>query len=85
MQGIRSVKYANGKRYEYIRHATSAAVESYDRQERERMKEQCRKASESIPADAFADDVIDDDVGVYYSKPTDVIGLSTLGLHSTEN
>ena len=58
MQGIRSVKYANGKRYEYIRHATSAAIESYDRQERERMKEQCRKASESIPADAFADDVI---------------------------
>ena len=85
MQGIRSVKYANGKRYEYIRHATSAAVESYDRQERERMKEQCRKASESMPADAFADDVIDDDVGVYYSKPTDVIGLSTLGLHSTDN
>ena len=85
MQGIRSVKYANGKRYEYIRHATSAAIESYDRQERERMKEQCRKASESMPADAFADDVIDDDVGVYYSKPTDVIGLSTLGLHSTEN
>ena len=85
MQGIRSVKYANGKRYEYIRHATSAAIESYDRQERERMKEQCRKASESIPADAFADDVVDDDVGVYYSKPTNVIGLSTLGLHSTEN
>lgn len=85
MQGIRSVKYANGKRYEYIRHATSAAIESYDRQQRERMKEQCRKASESMPADAFADDVIDDDVGVYYSKPTDVIGLSTLGLHSTEN
>ena len=85
MQGIRSVKYANGKRYEYIRHATSAAIESYDRQERERMKEQCRKASESMPADAFADDVIDDDVGVYYSKPTHIIGLSTLGLHSTEN
>jgi hypothetical protein len=49
------------------------------------MKEQCRKASELIPANAFADDVIDDDVGVYYSKPTDVIGLSTLGLHSSEN
>jgi len=85
MQGIKSIKYVNGKKYEYIRHATSADVESYDRQERERMKEQCRKASESMPADAFADDVIDDDVGVYYSKPTDVIGLSTLGLHSTDN
>ena len=85
MQGIKSVKYANGKRYEYTRHATFAAVETYDRQERERMKEQCRKAGELIPANAFADDVVDDDVGVYYSKPTDVIGLSTLGLHSSEN
>lgn len=85
MQGIKSVKYANGKRYEYTRHATFAAVETYDRQERERMKEQCRKAGELIPANAFADDVIDDDVGVYYSKPTDVIGLSTLGLHSKDN
>lgn len=85
MTATKSVKYANGKRYEYIRHATSAAVETYDRQERERMKEQCRKAGELIPANAFADDVIDDDVGVYYSKPTDVISLSTLGLHSKDN
>jgi len=85
MTATKSVKYANGKRYEYIRHATFAAVETYDRQERERMKEQCRKAGELIPANAFADDVIDDDVGVYYSKPTDVISLSTLGLHSKDN
>ena len=85
MKATKKVKYVNGKKYEYILHATSDSIEAYDRQERERMKEQCRKASESIPANAFADDVIDDDVGVFYSKPTDVISISTLGLHSTDN
>ena len=85
MQGIKSIKYVNGKKYEYTRHATSAAIESYDRDQRNKMIEQSRKASELIPDDAFADDVIDDDIGVYYSKPTDVISLSTLGLHSTDN
>lgn len=85
MQGIKCIKHYNGKKYRYIKHATSAAVENYDRDQRKKMIEQSRKASELIPDDAFANDVIDDDVGVYYPKPTHVVGLSTLGLHSTEN
>lgn len=36
----------------------------------------------NLPADAFADDVIDNDVGVYYTRHTELHGFgSTLGDH----
>jgi hypothetical protein len=48
--------------------------------ELERNRKACKALSESLPDNAFADDVIEEDTGHYYSKETHVAGgWSTLG------
>lgn len=48
--------------------------------ELERNRKACKALSESLPDNAFADNVIEDDIGHYYHKETQVTGgWSTLG------
>jgi len=48
--------------------------------ELERNRKACKALSESLPDNAFADDVMDEDIGHYYHRETHVTGgWSTLG------
>ena len=56
-----------------------SSVNGYDDAERRKLY---APKPNNLPADAFADNAIDDDVGVYYTRPTELHGFgSTLGDH----
>ena len=61
-------------RYRRAEDRPLASINYGQRQETERNRKACREMSEGLPDNAFSDDVTDNDVGTYYSKPTELLG-----------